>query len=48
MKDGFECYYGPETTVLLLLRTLYRLTQAATVFWCKLVLAFEKMGFKCS
>jgi hypothetical protein len=46
VPDGFERYYDPETQVLLLLRTLYGLIQAAIQFWRKLVLAFAKMGFK--
>jgi hypothetical protein len=39
---GFEQFYDPSTTVLLLVRTLYGLVQ----FWHKLVLAFAKFGFK--
>jgi hypothetical protein len=43
---GFEQYYDPKTTILLLVRTLYGLVQAAIAFWHKLVLAFAKIGFK--
>jgi hypothetical protein len=42
----FEKYYDPNPTILLLVRTLYGLIQAAIAFWRKLVLSFAKMGFK--
>ena len=38
--QGFEEYYK-ERKVLQLLRTIYRLKQAAVAFWHKVISAFE-------
>jgi hypothetical protein len=46
VPKGFERFYDPKTTILLLVRTLYGLVQAAIVFWRKLVLAFAQIGFR--
>ena len=45
VPQGFEKYY-PENSVILLLKTLYGLKQAALAFWRKLVMAFAFIHFK--
>ena len=43
VPQGFEKYYGPDV-VLLLLKTIYGLKQAAKAFWTELLKAFGSMG----
>ena len=45
VPQGWEKYY-PEGTILLLLKTIYGLKQAAMAFWRKLVRAITKMKMK--
>ena len=44
VPQGFEQYY-PANCVLLLLKTIYGLKQAAYAFWRRLVQAFQGMGY---
>ena len=46
VPQGFEKFYNPFTTVLLLLKTIYGLKQAAYAFWRKLVEAFWAMEYE--
>jgi hypothetical protein len=45
IPEGSEKHYDPASYVLLLLKTLYGLKQAARAFWNKLLKAFQNMGF---
>jgi hypothetical protein len=45
VPEGFEEFYG-ACVLLLLLQTIYGLTQAATTFWRELVKALTHMNFK--
>ena len=45
VPQGWEEYY-PEGTILLLLKTIYGLKQAAMAFWRKLIRAITKMKMK--
>jgi hypothetical protein len=44
VPEGFEKYY-PVGFVLLLLKTIYGLKQAAIAFWKQLIMAFASMNF---
>ena len=45
MPEGWEHFY-PSNAILLLLRTIYGLKQAAMAFWKKLLVAMRGMGLK--
>jgi hypothetical protein len=44
VPEGFKKYY-PVGVVLLLLKTLYGLKQAAVAFWKQLIMAFTSMNY---
>jgi hypothetical protein len=45
IPQGFECFY-PKNAVLLLLKTIYGLKQAALAFWRELLKAFRHMEYR--
>merc|ERR1739848_491062 len=48
VPQGFEQHYCPNQYVLRLLKTAYRLKQAAIMFWKELVKGMNYMGFRLS
>lgn len=46
VPKGFERFFNPETTILLLVRALYGLIHAAIAFWRKVVLALTQKWVK--
>jgi hypothetical protein len=46
VPQGLEHFYNLDTHWLKLQQTFYSLIQSAVAFWCKLILAFAKIGFK--
>ena len=46
IPEGFEKYYNPNTKLLLLLRTIYGLKNAAMAFWKELIKCFKSMGYE--
>ena len=46
IPEGFEKYYNPNTELLLLLRTIYGLKNAAMAFWKELLKCFKSMGYE--
>ncbi len=44
IPEGFQMYY-PMGMVLLLLKTIYGLKQAAVAFWKQLIMAFASMNY---
>jgi len=45
VPEGFEGFY-PKNVVLMLLRTIYGLSEAAIAFWKEILKAFKSMKFK--
>ncbi len=45
IPQGFERFYG-KNSVLLLLKTIYGLKQAAVAFWKQLIMAFASMDYR--
>ena len=46
VPEGFEKYYDPIEYLLLLLRTIYGLKNAAIAFWKELVKCFKSMNYE--